>query len=648
MAALTLGGVAVSQAQLLTTSYTNTFDIGANTANFSGSGSVASWIYWYNTPGNNTAMDCVVGLDAGNNTATSGCLEMDSPFQGVSGTQNVIFGTFHNAYGYDFTTTASMVDYSNIQFDIHVPAGTPTNTDGNFGSLGVGVINTSYSYKQFGSVTIPGAATNGWVHMAVPVDKTIANAAGIAFDYNNYGGYPAFNETNYLDNVALVLSPVKTPPPTMSGTFQKAIPGLNEIATESGQVYNRYSVCSQADSGLGFVGQSSVTYSWNIQSFPQNTGGNFQAHFMLIGGNPGPYDQAADYNFGNVIFMTVQQSNNGTAFFNFQYKTNEPAGNGMVYNTTSPTNTLVNTNGWPIQPVCKLLANSAVGNWSVTFANSTNVTITGPGGVSTNFIFDPASAALFADPISLILGGQPNNTNGIGLGVVYGNFSAAGCAAPFSENFLTESSLNTNNWRDLSSDPNGDIFVPQGTAFWLGWSLPDTGFSLQSAATVNASATSWTDQSLTSITDNGNRQTLIPKASLPAGNQAYFRLLQRTFSQLQILWPGQTNAPNTPSGYVGSPSGTANGSDLITGNPVTFTVNAVDNTYHIIPGIVDMIQIGTPNDGQSSLPLGAPLTNGVATYTVVFGTAGSQTVTATDTTETNIPTATSSAFVLPQ
>jgi hypothetical protein len=647
LAALMFGAAATSQAQL-TTSYTNTFPIGANTASFSGSGSVASWIYWYNTPGGNAPMTCVVGLDAQNQTNTSGCLEMDSPFQGVSGTQNVIFGTFGNQYGYDFSQVANLVNYSNIEFDIHIPMGTPTNTDGNFGSLGVGIINTGYSYKQAGSVTIPGTATNGWVHLSVPVDKTIANAAGIAFDYNNYGGYPTNNVTNYLDNVRLNLSPVKTPPPTISSKFMPAVPGLNEIATQPNQQYNRYQVCSVADTGLGFVGQPSVTYSWNLQSFPTNTGGSFQAHFMLIGGNPGPYDQAADYNFANVIFMTIQQSNNGTAFFNFSYKTNEPAGNGMTYNTTSPTNTLVNTNGWPIMPVAKLLANTAVGNWSVTFANSTNVTITGPGGVSTNFIFDPASAAIFADPVSLILGSQPNATNYIGLGVSYGNFSASGNAAPFSENFLTEPALNTNNWRDLSSDPNGDIFVPQGIAYWLGWTLPDPGFSLQSANVVNAPANAWTDLSLTSIVDNGNRETLIPVANLPGASQGYYRLLERTFSQLQVLWPGQTNAPDTANGYVGTPSDTINGQPIITGNIVNFTVNAVDNTFHIIPGVIDNIHITTTNDGSSTTPIDFPLVNGSASFVVSFGTAGSQTVTATDTSVTNIPSGTSSAYTLPQ
>ena len=113
------------------------------------------------------------------------------------------------------------MNYSNIEFDIHIPMGTPTNTDGNFGTLGVGIINTAYGYKQAGQITIPGSATNGWAHFSVLVDKTIANAAGIAFDYANYGGYPTNNVTNYLDNIQLNLSPVKTPPPQFPANFNR-------------------------------------------------------------------------------------------------------------------------------------------------------------------------------------------------------------------------------------------------------------------------------------------------------------------------------------------------------------------------------------------------------------------------------------------
>ena len=54
--ALTLAGsTAQTWAQFPTTgSYTNNFLVGTNTSPFAGSGSVASWIYWYNSPGGNT------------------------------------------------------------------------------------------------------------------------------------------------------------------------------------------------------------------------------------------------------------------------------------------------------------------------------------------------------------------------------------------------------------------------------------------------------------------------------------------------------------------------------------------------------------------------------------------------------------------
>jgi len=44
------------QYTFITTSYTNNFDVGTNKADFSGRGSIASWLYWYNTPGNNTGV----------------------------------------------------------------------------------------------------------------------------------------------------------------------------------------------------------------------------------------------------------------------------------------------------------------------------------------------------------------------------------------------------------------------------------------------------------------------------------------------------------------------------------------------------------------------------------------------------------------
>ena len=642
LGALTLGAASTSQAAtFLTTSYTNSFPIGNNTSDFSGSGtSVASWIYWYNTPGGNTPMYGDVGIDANNKTNTSGALEVDSPF-GTGGTQNVFFGTFGNGGGYDFSVEANLINYTNISFDIMVPKGTQPDGNGNFGSIGVGIINSGYGYEQFAQPTIPGAASNGWVHIVVPIDQTKPNLAtvpGIAFDFNNYGGYPQFPFTNYIDNVQLNLSPVKIPPPKLAGTLRPATVGLNEIATANGQPYNRYQVETVNNSGLGFLDQPSVTYSWNIQSFPKANADTFQQHFFIADGVPGPYDQAVDYNFANVIIITVQEAANGVANFDFRYKTNEPAGNGMVYNGTSPTNTASNPNGWPIQPFATLNAPTPVGNWSITFSDVTNVTVTGPGGVSTNFVFDYASAELFQDPATLVLGSQPNDASGYGQGVVYGSFAVSGNDSPFIDQFTNDASLDPSVWQDLSSDPNGDILVPTGND-WLDWSLPDSGFSLQTAATLNGGPISWVSLSPTTIQNNGSRQALIPLTSLVGTNQGYFRLIERIPYQLQVLLPGETNAPNTLTGKGGTPTPQS------VGGEVDAIVNLVDVHWNIISSS-DSVTVTSVTDPTAGTTLATPLVNGTVTIPFFFDTAGSQTLTATDTTSTNILSNTSSSVIL--
>ncbi len=640
LAAFSIGSVASSQAAtFLTTSYTNNFDLGGNTADFNNSGSVKSWIYWYSVPGGNTPMYCHYGLDATGKTNTSGCLEMDSPFQGQGGTQNVVFGTFDNQWGYDFNVEADLVNYTNISFDIRVPQGMPTDGNGNFGNINVGIITSSYGFTSFGSPTIPGAASNSWVHIVVPIDKTKANIStvpGLAFSIASWGGYPQFNFTNYIDNLQLNLSPVKVPPPSFAGTITKALPGLNLIASQNGGQYNRYQVATLASTGLGFVDQPSVTYSWNIQSFPQKTGGNFQQHFFIVGGTPGQYDQAADYNLANVLFLTVQQADNGQATFNFRYKTNQPAGNAMLFNGNSPTNTVSNPNGWPIQPVFSLGASQAVGNWSVTFANITNVTVSGPGGATTNFVLDLATAQLFADPVTLILGGQPNNANGYGKALVYGSFSVTGNDSPFSDNFTNDTSLDTATWKDLSNDPNGDILVPPGSFEWVNWSLPDAGFGLQTAAAVNAAASSWRDLTPTTLLNNGTRQALVDKSTLAGGSAGYFRLIQRVATQLQVLLPGETNAPNTLTGKGGTP-------DIQPiNNLFPVTVNLVDSTFHIISSSDTVVLNSTTDSTVGDTSPGNALVGGTAQVNFYFDTAGPQTITAVDTTSTNILSNTSS------
>ena len=308
----------------------------------------------------------------------------------------------------------------------------------------------------------------------------------------------------------------------------------------------------------------------------------------------------------------------------------------MVYNTTSPTDSVNNPNGWPVEPYATLNSPSPVGTWSVTFANNgTSVTVTGPGGVSTNFTWDAASAALFADPVTLLVGGQPNDASGFGQAVVLGSFAAVGNDAPFSDEFTNDTELDSNVWYNFSNNNNvGNEFVPPGLSYWLSWSVPDSGFSAQTAPTVNSKAAGWTDLPLTTFINNGVSQGLLPASWLVGTNQGYFRLVKRIATQLQVLLPGETNAPNTLTGKGGTPDVQSNGGLF------TVTVNSVDSTFHIV-STADNISITSNTDPTAGTVTGT-LSGGTAQITYGFDASGVQTVTASDTDNTNILSNTSS------
>lgn len=95
-------------------------------------------------------------------------------------------------------------------------------------------------------------------------------------------------------------------------------------------------------------------------------------------------------------------------------------------------------------------------------------------------------------------------------------------------------------------------------------------------------------------------------------------------TQLQILAPGETSAPGTPTGKTGTPDAQSQGI------PFTITVNAVDNAWNIV-GSSETIAISS-SDGAATLPPDAALVLGTNSFNVTLNTVGSFTVTASDTT----------------
>ena len=136
---------------------------------------------------------------------------------------------------------------------------------------------------------------------------------------------------------------------------------------------------------------------------------------------------------------------------------------------------------------------------------------------------------------------------------------------------------------------------------------------------------------------------LISTNDLGSNNAEFFRLVKRSFTQLLVLLPGETNAPNTATGKIGTPTPVS--ASNLEGQEI-FTVMAVDGQWNPIPGSSDTITISSSDSG-AALPNPAALNNGTQQFTIYLD-QGTPTITATDTTNPAILSNTSSAVTVTQ
>lgn len=666
----------ISSAQTIIINYTNTFDDSGNNVN----GGQNIWMYWYSLyqdcfgAGYNLPMTNDPTMDVNNNTNVSGSLYVYSPFAprgtippgGTAaepgyGEQSLFSGTFDGGL-FDTAVQMKILTITNISWYIHVLPGTMTNTDGNFGTIAAGLKSIGYAgdtgyYTNY--LTIPGAATNGWVLMAETNAAEFQNAAlnsgdtyaqGVEFYYNQYNGnsYPTNPVTFWIDNLVVnssVAPPPPPPPPTLS--ISPAVPGLNLFTGSGTALYNRENI-ETTQGAYSWVGASGpVSFSITITNYPVGTNDAVQCQLFLAS-NPGT-ENDPDWNEANIIFMDLESDvpNGGGASWTFRYKTNDANDNTMLYNT--------NIFGQPGH-LASIATNTALGTWTVTFNNNTNVTMTIPGGASTNFSIPDttgATTALFANGVYAYLGAQAGNSGGANDHIVISEFKVTGSANDFDDNFVADAGVLSGNWAVNAAYTNCVQLVPPGNPYWVQWTSPANGFTLQSTPALSESSTNDVWAAVASnprFTAGTNFTQLISTNDLPGGKTAFFTLVQRVFSQLLVLLPGETNAPGTATGKVGTPIAYSLGNS---GPPTcancgeVATIMAVDGHYFPVPGITDTIAI-TSSDTTATLDPANPfaLVNGVGTVTVFFDAEGNPTITATDNTTVTIPADTSSPVLV--
>jgi hypothetical protein len=541
---------------------------------------------------------------------------------------------WHPSPTFDFT------QYRAIEFDIkwnNDPANIPLN-DFNYptgdpaswadSGLLIGALGTNDANNiVLTNMPIPAAAAGAWVHVTIPIDRTkpglgdtygvwirkwICNPPANPGDWQT--GHVITNSGNYeffVDNVVLI-GDDPLPNPTMSPPVP-ATAGMNFIAA-SAQQYDRQEIRTVA-TNYSWIGASGpVTYSVDVAKLGDNSApGTLFFHWVPGGADPNAND--SDWHEPHVLMWSIGNNVDGTAWSSLRYKTNAPNDNGNMYGSGNL--------GGPGSATGK-------GTWSITFDGNTTATMTSPDGTTLTANLPPEVITIFQTRpgMQVNIGQVPNNgPTPAGQKSVITGARFTGTPSTIDSNFLP-ADVDTNIWRAFPNGPNGVKWVPSTSPFWLSWSLPANGFSLQSKAALGAGL--WNDPTPWGFDVGGKHHVLLSAADIPSQNGGYFRLIKRAASRLLILLPGETNAPNTVTGKIGTPTVT---------NSAIFTVQVLstDDTFHPVSVSGPEISLscsGLTIDGSGNWVPTHTLVNGVASWTdeaILFTSGYTFTATTTNT-----------------
>ncbi len=536
--------------------------------------------------------------------------------------------------------------YSAVEFDFKYDTNstiTPTNAAQFNVVLDTHVINGSANGDQLTNLANSGsnaALFDGfWHHISVPIGPTAQTdgAQSRGFGYNLFNGSGVSGQfTWWMANLELDAINIPVPPPIVS--FVPTVNGLNLI-NDKAPNYTRHQVRTDPNGvfNVDWVGHTPVTYTWNYGHAPTNNGAG--VNFAIT---PDPATNATyadpDWSATNCFYLAINEVGGTSVVANVTMKTNQAIGNSTAVSIVTLTN---NTP-------------TAAGTWSLTFNSDTSFVLTGPGGVTTNATIPANFLTTPYTGVSIFLSATPNSDANYGSYADVTTFDVTGVGTPIHENFVTQGGIvspflllqdQTYGFVPTNVAPNM-VFVTSNDWAWFQSSIPDAGFTQVVRTNLGPSGV-WLDSPLTGTFSNGtNHWTLIPKSYVNSTSQNYFGMIKRTFSQLQVILPGETNAPNTPTGKTGSPTPVSL-SDPSTFGAITYTVNACDASWHIIPGVFDTFTNSCTDTGAQVASPNPALSNGTNSIVQLgFSQTGNFTITVSDVSNTNILSNTSSSITV--
>lgn len=406
-------------------------------------------------------------------------------------------------------------EYSSVNLDVKVDAASTPRAGGDYGWFQLFLRNGS-NWDWLGT-EINGAAgirisDNDWQHLSFKVAKTADAVHRLTFKIgeNALLGPVILN----IDNITFTRSTTPPPPPTLTLTPAKG--GLSLVTTSTDQ-YGRHNVFTADDPGdpskFAFVGSAEPgSYSFTLASFPDATlYPGFQAHIFLVPGAPGN-ETTPDWNEPTIIFMDIKGGANGSGNATFRIKTQQPNGNSELY----------------VAGLTTVNSTSVAGTWTLT-ANGQIFTMTAPDGtVSAPIDIGADAVALFAaGDVPLLrayFGVQPNADGNKGQSVRVGKLEIKKGASVLLTDDFSGPEFDTTKWT-ANASAGGVLFIsPADAGYLVAWTLPDTGFILQISTSLTTP--NWANLDVTAATIGQSKQAVLAKSALPAGDQAYIRMIK--------------------------------------------------------------------------------------------------------------------------
>lgn len=485
----------------------------------------AGWINWWGVSEQTYEFDPTMDAEGNPN---SGSLKVTIVFDKAAYGGNNQF-----AIRKDFGRTLNGTEYTNLVFDLRWDPTSPQRPWGDYGYFEYGFRNLDYSQTYVGAMNV--ASAGSWIRVTAPISPTLPKIDTIAgAHFKMWSGDPGWGQTGtaifWVDNIRLVAitNTVQNPPPTLSITHPT--PGLNLIASlpVAPNAENQRQNIRTVQTSFSWIDSfDEVEFSIDIGKYPDAAHNRFQTHLFLCTPNSLPYgpgDSTPDWNATNAIFLQIANNADGSAYARFMYKTNQPGGNSMFWNDNPATG--------PAGTLAVIGSSSPLGTWKLKFlydaVAGSLVTLTTPSGSQTNFTMPVESVELFADhgnsnPLYAWVGIQPNTVGNIGQSAVINRVQIKRDVVLVDDNF--SNGLDPLKWQVAAANAPGVIAVPADAAFWVSWTLPDSGFSLQSTANL-ANPASWAPVTIPAIQILDHKQVLLRSGSLPSPDAGFFRMLK--------------------------------------------------------------------------------------------------------------------------